>query len=195
MNSTLVLFAKNNSNHNLLGMTISPAQYQMLNPLLILAVGSQLPRFYRFVPRFTIPYQFASGTLLAGLGLLVMTFAAHQAVEGLVEGNYIALTYILISIAELWVSAIGLSMIGLYCDGKDIAFAMGVWYLTNALSNALSGQLARFVAIPETMNSPIERLLYYKNYYFMMGFTALAVGLVMYLISYLLHKHSKITLC
>ncbi len=191
MNSTLVLFANSNSNHHLLGFTISAAQYQMLNPLLILLIGSQLPRFYRLFPRFTIPYQFAAGTLLASVALLVMTFAATRAVNGLVEGNYIALTYILISIAELWVSAIGLSMIGLYCDGKDIAFAMGVWYLASSLSNAISGRIAGLVAIPEGIHSPVESLAYYKDYYWLMGICALGIGLVMYLFSYFLHKKTK----
>jgi POT family proton-dependent oligopeptide transporter len=186
MNSTLVLFANTNSNHQLLGFTISPAQYQMLNPLLILLIGSQLPRFYRLVPSFTIPYQFAAGTLLAGFGLLIMAFAATQAVDGLVNGNYIALTYILISIAELWVSAIGLSMIGLYCDGNDMAFAMGVWYLASSLSNAISGRVAAWVAIPEQIHSAVESLGYYKNYYFVMALSALAIGSVMYIVAYYL---------
>ncbi|RUR12125.1 peptide MFS transporter [Legionella sp. km772] len=187
MNSTLVLFAASNSNLNLLGFIISPAQYQMLNPLLILLIGSQLPRFYRFFPRFTIPYQFAAGTLLASLSLLLMAFAAHHAVAGLVNGNYIALTYILITIAELWVSAIGLSMIGLYCDSKDIAFAMGVWYLASSLSNAISGRIAGWVAISESA-SPIERLTHYKTYYLTMGLFALGIGLIMYLFSILIQR-------
>ncbi|KTD82720.1 hypothetical protein Lwal_0198 [Legionella waltersii] len=148
MNSTLVIFAKSNSDLGLLWFKISAAQYQMLNPLLILLIGSQLPRFYRYFSNFNIPYQFAAGTVLSGVALLVMAFAAVRAVDGIVNGNYIALTYILISIAELWVSAIGLSMIGLYCDSKAIAFAMGVWYLASSMSNAISGRLAGWVAIP-----------------------------------------------
>lgn len=191
MNSTLVLFALNNSNHNLFGLTISPAHYQMLNPMLILLIGSQLPRFYRWFPRFTIPYQFASGTLLASLALLIMTFAAVRATNGLVEGNYIALTYILISIAELWVSAIGLSMIGLYCDSKDLAFAMGVWYLTNSLSHAISGRLAGWVAIPDTVHSAVESLAYYLDYYWVMGLCTLGVSLVMYLFSYFIFTRMR----
>ncbi|TAL64571.1 MAG: IraAB [Legionella sp.] len=189
MNSTLVLFAENNSDHRLLWLSVSPAQYQMLNPLLILIIGSQLPRFYRFFSRFTIPYQFAAGTVLAGVGLLVMAWSANQAVAGIVNGNYIALTYILISIAELWVSAIGLSMIGLYCDSRAIAFAMGVWYLASSMSNAISGRLAGWVAIPENIKSPIESLPYYKNYYLVMGFSALAIGLVMWGIAYFLQRY------
>lgn len=188
MNSTLVLFAKNNSDHNLWGLTVLPAHYQMLNPILILSIGSLLPRFYKLVPRFTIPYQFAAGVFLSGVALLVMTLAAHRAVDGLVNGNYIALTYILISIAELWVSAIGLSMIGLYCDQKAIAFAMGVWYLASSLAHAISGRMAGWAAIPETVHSAIESLPYYKSYYLMLGLSAVVLGGMMYFVAYFLQK-------
>ena len=166
-----------------------PAHYQLLNPLLIIILGSQLPRFYRNFPRFTIPYQFAMGTLLAGLALLVMAFAAiATAINGYVNGNYISLTYILITLAELWVSAIGLSMIGLYCDSNNLAFAMGVWYLACSLSNTISGRLAELVSIPETSSSPLETLPIYTHYYFWMGCSALALGLLMSFGAYVIQK-------
>ncbi|PJD92586.1 MAG: IraAB [Legionella sp.] len=188
MSSTLVLLAAMNSNCHLLGMVISPAQYQMLNPLLILLIGSQLPRFYKYLPRFTIPYQFAAGTLLASMGLLVMVYAAQHATQGIIEGNYIALTYILISLAELWVSAIGLSMIGLYCDHKDIAFSMGVWYIASSLAHTLSGRIASWVAIPSSVHLAIDRLFYYENYYRAMGFCTLILGIMMWGLAIYLHK-------
>lgn len=188
MNSTLVLFAKNNSNLELLGFSISPAQYQLLNPLLIIALGTQLPRFYRLVPRFTIPYQFAAGTLLAGCALLVMAIAANTATNGYANGNYIGLTYILITLAELWVSAIGLSMIGLYCDSEGITFAMGVWYLAASLSNTISGRLAGLVAIPENLSSAVQSLDIYLHYYLIIGVCTLGLGLIMVLIAYLLQR-------
>lgn len=181
MNSTLILFAKNNSNGNLFGFLISPAQYQMLNPLLIIVLGLQLPRLYQMMPRFTIPYQFACGTLLAGIALLIMACAAMHATGGIINGNYIALTYILITLAELWVSAIGLSMIGLYCDKEALGFAMGVWYLACSLSNALSGRLAGWVAIPENITSPLLSLPIYQHYYLMMGLVACLLGILMLL--------------
>lgn len=179
MNTTLVLFAKNNSNLQLFGLSLSPAQYQLLNPLLIIAIGTQLPRFYRLYPRFTIPYQFASGVLLAGFALLLMAFACTQANNGYVNGNYIGFTYILITLAELWVSAIGLSMIGLYCASEGIAFAMGVWYLSASLSNTISGRLAGYVALPNDLHSALESLAIYQHYYFIMGLCTLGLGLMM----------------
>ncbi len=188
MNSTLILFAQNNSNSLLFGFQVSPAHYQMLNPLLIIALGIQLPRFYEKFPRFSIPYQFACGVLLAGSALLVMVYAAVHAQQGLVNGNYIALTYILISLAELWVSAIGLSMIGLYCDNRALAFAMGVWYLACSLSSALSGSLASWVAIPENITSPLQSLPIYQQYYLWMGLAACILGACMLFLARYLHR-------
>lgn len=192
MNSTLILFAKKNSNSHLLGFVIEPAQYQMLNPLLIIALGLQLPRLYQKFPRFSIPYQFACGTLLASFGLLIMSFASTQAHQGIINGNYIGLSYIFITLAELLVSAIGLSMIGLYCDNRALGFAMGVWYLASSLSNALSGRIASWVAIPANFTSPLQSLPIYQHYYLVMGLiTAILAGLMLVLACYLQQKLSK----
>ncbi|KTD18985.1 peptide MFS transporter [Legionella jordanis] len=191
MNSTLVLFAKNNSDLHFLGFTLSPAQYQMLNPLLIIILGTQLPRFYARFPRFIIPYQFAAGTLLAGAALLLLAFACRMASNGLINGNYIGLSYVLITLAELWVSAIGLSMIGLYCDSEQIAFAMGVWYIASSLSNAISGRLAAFVALPEDNILPEASIGVYQQYYLGIGLASVGLGLVMFILARSLTQRFK----
>lgn len=185
MNSTLVLFAKYNSDLHLFGLTISPAQYQILNPLLIMVLGTQLPRFYRRLPWFNIPYQFAAGTILAGIALLLMNYASATANNGLVNGNFIALTYVLITLAELWVSAIGLSMIGLYCDTNALAFAMGVWYLTTSMSNVISGKLAAIVALKEPI-VPSKSLVIFQKYYCQFGMFAVTLGIIMLIVAYLI---------
>lgn len=191
MNSTLVLFAKNNSDLHLFGLIISPAQYQILNPLLIIAIGLQLPRFYLRFPRFTIPWQFACGTLLAGAALLLLAFATRFDNQGIINGNYLAVTYILLTLAELWVSAIGLSMIGLYCDNHMLGFAMGAWYLASSLSNTLAGRIARWVAIPDNITSPIQSLDIYQHYYQNLGAIACLFGVVMLFVAHYLQRGFK----
>lgn len=179
MNTTLVLFAKNNSDLSLLWMHVSPAHYQMINPLMIIATSFFLPFFYERYRNFTIPFQFATGTILGGLALLVMYIACLNADSGIVNGNFLVITYALLTIAELWVSAVGLSMIGLYCSHTMIAFAMGVWYLSNSLSFVISGQVAQWVAMPSDKANPFEALGVYQHYYYEMGMVALVLGVVM----------------
>ena len=190
MNSTLILFAQSNSDTQLLGFDISPAQYQMLNPILIIMLGLQLPKFYKQCPRFSIPYQFATGTCLAGFALMILAIAALHTTTGIISGNIIGLSYILITLAELLVSAIGLSMIGLYCDNKTLGFAMGAWYLGSSLSNILSGRIAHWVAIPEAQSSKLQSIVIYKQYYLDMGEITLLLSAGMFILSYCLHKKS-----
>ena len=187
MNTTLILFALNNSTNQLCGLTLSPAHYQVLNPLLIIILGLQLPRFYKRFPRFSIPYQFACGTLLSGIALLTLALAPSMHQDGMISAYVIAFTYILISLAELWVSAIGLSMIGLYCDQKTLGFAMGIWYLACSLSNTISGRISQWVAIPEGTTNPIHSLAMYQHYYQHMSIAACLIAGVMVFIAYQLH--------
>lgn len=179
MGSTLVLFAQNNSDLNLLGFHVSAAQYQMINPIAIMLFSFILPYFYRIFPNFNIPYQFAAGTALAGIAMLVMWVACYHATNGLINGNYFILSYFIQALAELWVSAIGLSMIGFYCDHKIITFSMGAWYIAVSLSHVLSGQLARFVAINPKITNPVESLPIYQSYYFKMAIAAIIIGIIM----------------
>lgn len=188
MNTTLVLFAKNNSDLNFLGFHVSPAHYQMINPAMIIGLSLGLPKFYERFRHFTIPFQFASGTILGGVALLLMYFACQFAQDGLINGNFIVLTYVCLSLAELWVSAVGLSMIGLYCCHTMIAFAMGVWYLSNSLSYVISGQVAQWVALPSEGISKTEALQVYRDYYFDMGLTALLLGFIMFCFAIILKR-------
>ena len=110
-------------------------------------------------------------------------YAATCADQGLINGNFIALTYILITLAELWVSAIGLSMIGLYCDNQSLSFSMGAWYLGCSLSSAISGHIAQLVAINDNVTNPIKSLSIYQNYYLNMGSIACVFGIFMLLIA------------
>lgn len=187
MNTTLILFAKYNVANVVFGFAFSPAHYQLLNPLLIIILGLYLPLFYRKFPKFSIPYQFALGTILASVALLFLGCApANQA--GMVHAGYIASTYVFITLAELWVSAIGLSMIGLYCDKKMLGFAMGAWYLASSFSNLCSGHIAHWVALPTRDISPHFSLHIYQNYYWHLGLVVLVLGCCMVLNAYGLQR-------
>lgn len=188
MNTTLILFAQQNADDRFLGLSILPAQYQLLNPLLIILIGSQLSKFYHRFRHFYIPYQFAVGTFLSGLALLLLAYACFQTQTGFINGNMIALTYVLITIAELFVSAIGLSMIGLYCHHETLGFAMGAWYLASSISHILSGKVAHFVALPTKITTPTDSIILFRDYYLVMGIVTVSVSILMFFLAFFLHK-------
>ncbi|GAM69943.1 di/tripeptide permease dtpT [Vibrio sp. JCM 19236] len=189
MATTMVMFTKNNTDFTILGLTLAPAQFQLINPLVILAIGSMLPKFYSRFVRFTIPYQFAVGVILAGVAMLVLWLGASSGYEtGIASGNYVGLSYFVVTIAELFVSAVGLSMIGLYCHPRMIAFAMGAWYLASSMSNLISGQLGKLVAVPKGSSDKIHSMHAYGDFFYSMGMTAVVVGILLCGVMYFLHR-------
>lgn len=185
-NSTLILFAKAHSDLKMFGLSVESAHYQMVNPLVIILMSLFLPSFYERFRQFTIPFQFAVGTMLGGLALVCMWFACVMANHGVISGNYLVLTYFMMTIAELWVSAVGLSMIGLYCDRQMTAFAMGVWYLASSLSNIISSRLAEKVAATDEMHPHL--LSDFKQYYLGLGLSAFALGVMMFMIAIMIKR-------
>lgn len=188
MNTTMVLFAQSNSDLTILGLKVQPSSFQMINPLSIILLSMLLPRFYSKYTNFTIPYQFAVGIVLAGLGMLIMWFACEQANQGLVSGNFIGLTYFIVTISELFISALGLSMIGLYCEESMIAFAMGAFYLSVSLSGIITGQLAQYVALPSNHPDPTVSLPLFQEYYLDISIVALVIGVALVFAAKLLHN-------
>lgn len=187
MNTSIVLFARNNSDLNLLGFTVNPAQFQMFNPLSIIILGFTLPYFYGAFPKFKIPYQFSAGVILGGTGLLLTYVATLFANNGLINGNWFIVIYFILAIAEMWVSAIGLSMIGLYCDKQMMGFAMGAWYISTALSNPITGLLNQMIAVPENLKGTASLTLY-QHYYLGMGVAAVIIGIGMYFVAQQIFK-------
>ncbi|WKE65779.1 oligopeptide:H+ symporter [Gallaecimonas kandeliae] len=191
MNTSIILFTKNNSDLKLLGFSLYPSSFQLINPIAIVLIGSFISRFYKRYPRFNVPYQFPVGIFIGGIGMLVLYLAALNQHGGIVSGDYIGLSYLLLTVAELLVSALGLSMISLYCDGSMLGFAMGVWFLTTSLGNLASGELSEFVALPAKKLSPETTLPIYSHYYLDLALASLAFGVIFLLISKALSSHYR----
>ncbi|WP_263078323.1 oligopeptide:H+ symporter [Endozoicomonas sp. Mp262] len=192
MATTMVLFTKNSTDLSLFGIKLEAAQFQMINPFVILLIGSALPRFYHTFKKFTIPYQFAVGVVLAGFSMIVLwagTATANS--DAVASANYVGMAYFIITIAELFVSAVGLSMIGLYCHPSMIAFAMGAWYLSSSMSNLVSGQLGKLVAIPQTGIDKLTALHAYGDYFSEMGIVGIIIGIGLCVIMFLLQRNLR----
>lgn len=88
MPTSLNFFAVNNVNTNFLGMVLHPAQWQVLNPLVIIIASPILSVFYNRV-RGTHVTKFCIGMTLCSLAFLVLyfpQFTAEAKATGLVSG-------------------------------------------------------------------------------------------------------------
>lgn len=143
---TLNLFAAENTNRVLFNWTIPATWFQNINPIAILI----------FAPLFSImwlkldamklnprtPIKFAIGLFLGGLAFWIMTQASHLSEGGkLISPMWLVVVYVVLTLGELMLSPIGLSMITKLAPRKLVSVTMGLWMASFAAGNYLAAML------------------------------------------------------
>jgi proton-dependent oligopeptide transporter, POT family len=143
--STLNLFAERNTENQILGFEYPASWFQMLNPGFIIALAPVFAWLWLRLGKNepSSPAKFSIGLLLVGAGFAVMIFAAQQAADGtLVSPWWLTVMYLLHTLGELCVSPVGLSAITKLAPERVTGLIMGVWFLSPAIANYISGRLA-----------------------------------------------------
>ena len=147
--STLNFFALNNTRNSIFGVTYPSSWMQSINSLFIiimapvfawiwLRLGSRDP---------SSPTKFGIGLTFAGLGFLVMVFAAQASAGGvLVSPLWLVLTYFLHTIGELCLSPVGLSSMTKLAPDRVKGMIMGVWFLATSMGNLIAGNVTKLYA-------------------------------------------------
>ena len=90
---------------------------------------------------------------------------------------WVVLGFLFITLGELCLSPVGLSMITRYSPVEMVGVMMGIWFLASSVASLFGGQLAQFAAIDEELGTTIaavDSLAVYENAFAI--FTALGVG-------------------
>jgi POT family proton-dependent oligopeptide transporter len=121
--------------------SINPAFVVGLTPLLIMLFG-----FMRRKGREpTTATKIAIGLLISALSTLVMVAAVHYTSNGMYKASawWLISSYGVITIGELCLSPMGLSMVSKLSPLRLTALMMGGWQLATSIGNKLSGVLAK----------------------------------------------------
>ncbi|HSC58810.1 MAG TPA: peptide MFS transporter [Gemmatimonadales bacterium] len=144
--STLNLFALQNTRNSIFGWTFPSTWLQSVNSLCIIALAPVFAWIWiKLGTRDpSSPTKFGFGLLFAGLGFLVMMFAARASAGGvLVSPMWLVLTYLLHTVGELCLSPVGLSSMTKLAPDRVKGMIMGVWFLGTSLGNLIAGNVTR----------------------------------------------------
>jgi len=143
---TFSLFAKDNTDRMMFGWEMPATWFQNVNSLAILIGAPIFAGLWLWLdkkgwnPR--TPIKFAIGLALATVAFWVMTQASRAAEGGdLVSPFWLVGVYVLLTLGELMLSPIGLSMITKLAPGKLVSVVMGLWMASFAAGNYLAGML------------------------------------------------------
>ena len=122
--------------------------FQSINPFFVVIITPLLVWFFSFLRRRgkepRTPAKIAWGLFISACSTLVMVWAVYATHNGIekASGWWLVGTYGVITIGELFLSPMGLSLVSKLSPVRLTGMMMGGWFLSTAIGNKLSGVLA-----------------------------------------------------
>lgn len=110
--------------------------------LLTLPLSWVVRRLRRLGLAITSADKVATGLAFAALAFALLSLIAHFATSGRVNALWLVAFYFVLTIAELLLSPVGLSLVSKLSPPRWVGVMMGVWYLATTCGNRLTGQVA-----------------------------------------------------
>jgi POT family proton-dependent oligopeptide transporter len=102
--------------------------------------------------------------------------------------NIFTAAYLVITIGELCLSPIGLSIITKLSPKRLGGMMMGMWFLASAYGQYVAGILGAGMSTPDASAPLTEKLSSYTDGYYQLAIYALVAGLLLILISPIIRK-------
>jgi len=164
---------------------VPPSSFLSLNPLFIITLAPLFSWLWlRLAHRHLSPSaagKFAIGLFLLGAAFLVLRLpTTFSGLDTPVAPGWLVAFFLLYSCGELCVSPVGLSTVTRFAPARLLGFAMGMWFLSNAVADYLGGLIARIAAVPEGTQTSVARSIYEGAFldYGTMAIAAAAVLLI-----------------
>ena len=141
--SSLTLFAEYQTNRMFLGHEIPTGYFQSLNPLFIITIAPLMSILWEFLrtkkKEPTSVEKFAISLLLMSVSYVVLIFAGNLSAVSKISPLWLVLVYFIMTLSELCLSPIGLSLVSKLAPKKFLSLTMGCWFLTCFLGDTFAG--------------------------------------------------------
>ncbi|MGZ3768922.1 MAG: peptide MFS transporter [Bdellovibrio sp.] len=149
--NTLQLWSDQNTDWNFFGFEVPSTWYQSFNPLVIIFLAPLLDKFWAWRAKkskaSSTVSKMAYGSFVGAVALVVMYAAAHFVGTGKGNVMWLLTSTLLLTLAELYISPIGLSLVTKVSPTKIVSMMMGVWFLAAFFGNYIAGYIGSFYEV------------------------------------------------
>jgi len=132
----------------ILGWQLPSTWFQSFNPLCIIVLAPVLEMFWRAQAKkgkdLSSVSKMALGCFILGASFIVMIVGAKVVGGGKGSLFWPLFCTLLLTIGELYLSPIGLSLVTKVSPAKIVSMMMGMWFISSFLGNTLSGWIGTF---------------------------------------------------
>ncbi|MCW5588102.1 MAG: oligopeptide:H+ symporter [Legionellales bacterium] len=181
MPTSLTFFALHNVNNLILGWNIPPAEYQVLNSIVIIVMSPILTWAYKKYPSTHVT-KFCMGMTLCAIAFFVLAIPQYISVTGIVSPLWMLLTYFFQSTGELLISGLGLAMVAELCPENICGFVMGFWFLNCMLAGPIGAWVGDLTTVsnPNVAMSSVTSLHIYGNVFGEIGIATALIAILMW---------------
>ncbi|MBU2019555.1 MAG: peptide MFS transporter [Bacteroidetes bacterium] len=186
---SLSLFALNNLDNSLLGVTIDPnVVNNTANSLFVIALSAVIGLLWIWMAKRKVEpntmVKFGLGFLFLAAAFYVFYATRFFADEnGRTSLDVFTLAYLIITLGELCLSPIGLSIMTKLAPKHLWGVMMGMWFLASAYGQYVAGILGAGMANPNENASLPEKLASYTEGYYQLAIYALIAGISVIVLS------------
>lgn len=147
--NTLALWADAQTDRFVFGWEMPSSWFQSFNPLMIFILIPVLNSFWSWQSkRQKEPSSVAKmgiGCILLSCGFLILLFPAHElSIYPKASMGWLLACVFVLTLGEIYISPIGLSLVSKLAPKKIASMMMGVWFLSSFFGNYLSGYIGTF---------------------------------------------------
>jgi len=190
---SLSLFAKDNLDHKILFFNIDPnVVNNSVNSFFVIVfspiVGILWLGLYKRKIEPNTVVKFGIGFLLLALSFYVFYATRFFAnIQGVSSLNVFTLAYLLLTLGELCLGPIGMSIITKLSPKKMFGMMMGLWFLSSAFGQLAAGKLGAEMSSIDNASLP-TKLMAYTEGYKALALYSLIAGLALIIFSQLVKK-------
>lgn len=191
---SLSLFARYNLKHEVLGIKMDPNEINnAANSLFVIAFSPLFGLMWLWLSKKKIEpntvIKFGLGFLFLAAAFYVFYYTRFFAdAQGFTSLNVFTLAYLVITIGELCLSPIGLSLMTKLSPKSLHGMMMGLWFLASAYGQYAAGILGAGMSTVDEKASLTDKLMSYTDGYRHLAIYALVAGVVLIVISPLIRK-------
>ena len=146
--TSLNLFARDFTDRQFGSFEVPATWFQSINSAFVILLAPVFAGLWVWLSKrpggdLSSPGKFSLGLALAGLGFLVMTFAANRVLDSggalKVSAWWLTFSYLFQTLGELSLSPVGLSSMTKLSPRKYVGQMMGIWFLASAVGNLIGG--------------------------------------------------------
>ncbi|WP_417455769.1 peptide MFS transporter [Kordiimonas sp.] len=191
--ASLTLLADQQFNLDVLGMNVLASQVQLMNPLFIVLLAPVMAWLWVALANKKLepstPAKFGIAMLLIGLGYIVFSWGMSLDDSTSKSFIWLAFIYLSLTLAELCLSPVGLSMVTKLSVAKIVGMLMGTWFLFTALGNYVAGWISSLTGSSgHGADSGTLDIVATIDVYTTIGYLSGGVGIFILLLTPLLRK-------